>query len=92
MEGESLANQPSHADKIRAGLAKWRGVPPGMPDVADQFMAKLRVGKTIKMLTSAPCTNPDYLCSYVRFKKQWELNPEWGREAWRVASVPVKGL
>lgn len=25
MEGESLTTQPSHADKIRAGLLRWRG-------------------------------------------------------------------
>jgi hypothetical protein len=92
MEGGSLANQPSHADKIRAGLSKWRGTPPGLPRVtAAEFMAALGAGKTIGQLTGL-CTDPDFFCSYARFKKHCELNPEWGAEAWRISNKNVSAL
>jgi hypothetical protein len=42
----------SHADRIRAGLLRWRGAPPGIPpEMADDFMSKLKAGSTVRKLT-----------------------------------------
>ena len=84
MEIERLPLGQSHADKCRSGNLKWRGMPPGLPpEMAVEFMAALRSGQTLRILTSGDKTpamvTPD------RFKKHCELNPEWGAEAVRLA-------
>lgn len=91
MEGKSLATA-SHADKIRAGLSKWRAAPPGLPAAAaDEFMNKLKAGNTIRMLT-ALSTDPGFICSYARFKTHCDLNAIWGEEAWRVSRANMNRL
>jgi len=43
-----------HADKCRAGELKWRGAPPGLsPELAEEFMAKLKTGSTAGHLRRA---------------------------------------
>lgn len=83
-----MESQPTHADKIRAGLAKWRNAPPGLtPDLADQFMARLKADTTTIRKMTGLCTRHDHFCSFGRFKKHCELNPGWAAEAWRISTI-----
>src|SRR5206468_2706893 len=60
--------------------------PPGMsPELADEFMAGLKAGKTLRMLTSGDKKCGPAMVTPRRFKKHCELNPEWGAEAERLA-------
>jgi hypothetical protein len=78
----------SHADLIRAGLSKWRGMPPGIPPaMADEFMQKLKAGSTIRKLTGGGKKFGPAMVGYDRFKKHCELNPTWAAEARRISEV-----
>jgi hypothetical protein len=81
MEIKRLPFGQSHADKIRAAELKWRGMPPGIPpDMAIEFMAKLKAGSTVRKLTGGGTLGPAFV-SYQRFKKHCELNPIWAADA-----------
>jgi hypothetical protein len=61
-------------------------MPPGIPpDMAIEFMAKLKAGSTIGKLTTGKY-GPS-MVSYERFKKHCELHPAWAAEAWRISRV-----
>lgn len=54
MEIERLPLGQSLADKHRAAELKWRGKPSGIPpQIAIQFMEKLRAGSTVRKLMVA---------------------------------------
>ncbi|SHK61491.1 hypothetical protein [Bradyrhizobium lablabi] len=79
MENERLSYGQSRAEKMRAAHYKWVGMPPGLtPELASKFMLGLYGGKTITNMTSA---GEHYICSFDRFNKHCELNPQWGSEA-----------
>jgi hypothetical protein len=79
MEIERLPFGLSHADKCRAGHFKWLNAPPGMsPELANNFMAGLKAGKTLRVLTSGMKKYAPAMVTPGRFKKHCELNPEWG--------------
>jgi hypothetical protein len=51
MEIERLPLGQSLADRHRAAELKWRGRPPGIPpEMAIDFMARLKAGSTIRKL------------------------------------------
>jgi hypothetical protein len=82
MEIERLPFGQSHADKCRAGGLKWRKTPPGIPpDMAVEFMKKLRAGSTVHKLTAGGKKFGPAMVSHERFKKHCELNPEWAKES-----------
>jgi hypothetical protein len=92
MEIERLPLGQSLADKHRAAALKWRGKPPGIPpDLAVEFMAKLKAGSTIRKLTGGGVLGPA-IVTLDRFKKHCELNPEWGDEARRISDVNSRAL
>lgn len=79
MESELLPLGQSLSDKLRAAHYKWVDMPPGLtPELASKFMFGLHAGKTVKDMTDV---GEHYICSFSRFKKQCELNAEWGAEA-----------
>jgi hypothetical protein len=83
---ERLPFGQSHADKCRAGNLRWLNMPPGIPpEMATQFMAGLRSGKTLRILTSGDKKSGPAIVTPGRFKKHCQLNPEWGAEAMRLA-------
>ncbi len=87
METERLPLGQSLADKHRAAELRWRGMPPGLPpDIAADFMAELKGGKTVRVLTNGPGA----LCGLARYKKHCELNPEWGALANQLAKANAK--
>jgi hypothetical protein len=57
------------------------------PAMADDFMAKLKAGSTVRKLTSGVKKFGPAIVSFERFKKHCELHPEWGVEAWRVSKI-----
>jgi hypothetical protein len=76
---ESEPRSQSFGDKHRAAWARWVGMPSGLtPELASKFMLNLHGGKTIKDMTS---NGEHHICSYARFEKHCQLNPEWGAEA-----------
>jgi hypothetical protein len=88
MEIERLPLGQSLADKHRDAELKWRGMPPGIPpEMAIEFMAKLKAGSTVRKLTAGGKILGPAMVSYDRFKKHCELHPEWATEAWRVSKV-----
>jgi hypothetical protein len=89
MEIEHLPLDQSRADKCRAAQLKWRGKPPGIPpEMAAEFMEKLKAGSTVRKLTGGGALGPPVV-SYDRFKKHCELHPVWAAEAWRVSKKNV---
>ena len=57
MEIKRLSSGQSLADKLRAAELKWRGKPPGLPpEMADEFMARIVAGETIRDLTNPACS------------------------------------
>jgi hypothetical protein len=81
MEIERLSFGQSHADKIRAAHYKWANTPPGIPpDMAIEFMARLKAGGTVRKLTGGGKLGT-HMVSHDRFKRHCELNPTWGAEA-----------
>jgi hypothetical protein len=82
MEIELLPLGHSLADKHRAAELRWRGKPPGIPpEMAIEFMAKLKAGSTVRKLTAGGKILGAAMVSFDRFKKHCELNPIWA--AWR---------
>ena len=87
MEIEWVLLGQSLADKHRAAELKWRGKPPGMPpEVAVEFMEKLKAGSTIRKLTGGGKFGPARV-SADRFKKHCDLNPIWAAEARRISDA-----
>jgi hypothetical protein len=88
MEIERLPLGQSLADKHRAPTLKWRGKPPGIPpEMAVEFMAKLKAGSTIRKLVEGGKDLEPNLVSRDRFKKHCEMHPEWAAEARRISKV-----
>jgi hypothetical protein len=88
MEIERLPLGQSHADKCRAANLKWRNMPPGIPpDMAVEFVDKLKAGSTIRKLTSGVKKIGPAIVSYERFKKHCELHPEWAAGAWAISQA-----
>jgi hypothetical protein len=88
MEIERLPLGQSLADKHRAAELRWRGMPPGIPpEMAIEFMAKLKAGSTVRKLTGGGKRLGAALVSFDRFEKHCELHPEWGAEAWRISKI-----
>jgi hypothetical protein len=68
----------------------WRNAPPGMsPTMADEFIARLKAGSTVRRLTSGKSFGPG-LVTASRFKKHCERHPEWAAEAWRISKANTK--
>ena len=57
------------------------------PEMADEFMAKLKAGSTVRKLTSGIKKFGPVLVCYARFKKHCEMHPEWAAEAWRISKI-----
>jgi hypothetical protein len=88
MSVENPTFQPSHADKHRAAELKWRGAAPGMPPaLADEFMAAIKTGKTVYMLTSGKKEYGPALATPDRFKDHCNLHPGWAVEVYRISKV-----
>jgi hypothetical protein len=88
MEIERLPLGRSLADRHRDAELRWRGMPPGIPpEMAIQFMERLRAGSTVRKLTSGVKKFGPAIVSYERFKEHCELNPEWAAEAWRISKI-----
>jgi hypothetical protein len=82
MEIEHLPFDQSRADKCRAAELKWRGMPPGIPpEMAVEFMEKLKAGSTIRKLTVGGKHLAPAVVSRDRFKKHCELNQRWAAQA-----------
>jgi hypothetical protein len=82
MEIKRLPLGQSLADKHRAAELKWRGMPPGIPpEMAIEFMAKIKAGSTIRKLTFGGKKLGPAMVSEDRFKKHCELNTVWAAEA-----------
>ncbi|OSJ22122.1 hypothetical protein BSZ19_46895 [Bradyrhizobium japonicum] len=63
-------------------------VPPGMtPELADEFMRRLKTGETLRKITSGDKRCGPALVTPQRFKKHCELHPEWAIEALRLAKA-----
>jgi hypothetical protein len=63
-------------------------MPPGIPpEMAVEFMAKLKAGSTVRKLTGGGKRLGPAIVSFDRFKKHCELNPEWAVEAWRISKL-----
>jgi hypothetical protein len=91
MANENPSVQPSPSDIHRAAELKWRNAPPGMPPaLADEFMARLRAGSTVRKLTSGIKEFGPALATLDRFKKHCQLQPEWGAEAWRTSKANAR--
>lgn len=74
----------SHEERS-AARRKWMNVPPGMtPELADEFMRRLRAGETLRRITSGDKRCGPALVTPQRFKKHCELHPEWAVEARRL--------
>jgi hypothetical protein len=88
METERLPLGKSLADKHRAAHYKWVNMPPGIPpDMAVEFMEKLKAGSTIRKLIGGGKILGPAMVSRERFKKHCELNPIWAAEARRISDV-----
>jgi hypothetical protein len=63
-------------------------MPPGIPpDMAIEFMNRLKAGSTVRKLTGGGKALGPALVTFDRFKKHCELHPEWGAEAWRISKI-----
>lgn len=88
MEIERLPLGQSLADKHRVAELKWRGKPPGIPpEMAVDFMAKLRAGSTVRKLTAGGKILGPAMVSFDRFKKHCKLDPVWAAEALRISDA-----
>jgi hypothetical protein len=69
----------------------WRNAPPGMsPAMADEFIARLNAGSTVRKLTLGIKGCGPLLVTASRFKQHCELHPEWAAEAWRISKANTK--
>jgi hypothetical protein len=90
MEMERLPLGQSLSDRQRASALRWRGMPPGIPpEMANEFVAKLKAGSTIRKLTGGGELGPA-MVSYDRFKKHCEQNPVWAAEARAISDANSK--
>jgi hypothetical protein len=72
-------SKKTHSDRIREGLERWRGMPPGIPQVmVRQFERRINRGMTISDLTRSAAL-PSYLVSNARFNAHCDLHPAWGK-------------
>jgi hypothetical protein len=90
MASGRLAVQSSRSDNIKAGLAKWRDVPPGVIPfpIANEFMARLQAGSTVRKLTGGGQFGPPMVPGD-RFKRHCASHPEWAEEAWKISKKNV---
>jgi hypothetical protein len=59
----------SHADLCRAGQLRWNKAPPGMSsEMAAEFLAKLKAGSTVRMLTAGGKKLGPAMVTFARFK------------------------
>lgn len=80
----------SHEERS-AARRKWMNVPPGMPpELADEFMRRLKAGETLRRITSGDKRCGPALVTPQRFKKHCELHPEWAAEARDLAKANGK--
>lgn len=80
----------SHEERS-AARQKWMNVPPGMtPDLADEFMRRLKAAETLRRITSGDKRCGPALVTPQRFKKHCELHPEWAVEAMVLARANAK--
>jgi hypothetical protein len=78
---ELSAKEHARRNHIREGLNRWRNAPPGIPnDMAVEFEAAIKAGKTISDLTN-PVDGVAAFVSHDRFNKRCDLNPQWGRKS-----------
>jgi hypothetical protein len=78
----------AHPDVHRAATLRWRGMPPGIPpNMAIEFMAKLKAGSTILKLTGGGRKLGRAFVSRERFNKHCELNATWAAEARGISDV-----
>jgi hypothetical protein len=76
MEIERIPFGQSPFDKLPAAHYRWVNIPTGLtPELAGKPMLGLHGGKTVKDMTS---NGEHHICSFDRFNKHCELNPEWG--------------
>jgi hypothetical protein len=88
MEIQWLPLGQSLADKHRAAELRWRGMPPGIPpEMAIEFMEKLKAGSTIRKLTGGGKLLGPAMVSDDRFKRHCELHPEWAAGARKVSDA-----
>jgi hypothetical protein len=88
MANELLPFGQSLADKHRVAELKWRGKPPGIPpEMAVEFMEKLKAGSTVRKLTAGGKILGPAMVSFDRFKEHCELNPRWAAEARRISDA-----
>ncbi|MEH2534412.1 hypothetical protein V1277_006292 [Bradyrhizobium sp. AZCC 1588] len=92
MPRDNLATPSSPSDFHRTReLDWWRNAPPGMPAaMAEECIARLKAGNTVRKLTSGLRQLGPGLVTYQRFKKHCELHPEWAAEAWRISKANTK--
>jgi hypothetical protein len=77
-------------DDLNAPFIASRQFPRHMtPGQANEFMAVLREGKTIRRITGAGKLGPA-IVSLTKLKKHCALYPEWGAEVTRLARVNAK--
>jgi hypothetical protein len=74
----------AQSDVRRAAVLRWRGMP---PEIAMDFMARLRAGSTIKKLTGGGKKYGPPIVPYKRFEKHCELHTEWAAEACRISKI-----
>jgi hypothetical protein len=88
MPTDDLATPSSPSDVRRALELKWRNAPPGMsPAMAEECMANLKAGSTVRKLTLGLRQFGAGIVSYARFKKHCELHPEWACDAWQISKA-----
>jgi len=89
MEIERLPLGQSHADRNRAAQFKWKGKPPGLPpEMAMEFMAKLKARRTVRKPTGGGKLGPAFV-SNEGSKKHCQLNPIWAADAFEGRWVDV---
>jgi hypothetical protein len=88
MPKDNLAKSSSDYQR---SLEWWRNAPPGMsPAMAEECMAKLKAGSTVRKLTLGLRQIGPGLVTIGRFNKHCELHPEWAAEAWRISKANTK--
>ncbi|MET4277383.1 hypothetical protein ABIB68_005930 [Bradyrhizobium sp. F1.2.2] len=77
----------SHVERS-AARQKWMNAPPGMtPELAGEFMRRLKAGETLRRITSGDKRCGPALVTPQRFRKHCELHPGWAVEAMRLAKA-----
>jgi hypothetical protein len=76
-------------DDLNAPLIASGQFPRRMTPQANQFMAGLRAGRTVKRMTNGGRCGP-VIASLEKFRTHCELYPTWGAEALRLAGANAK--